>query len=89
MWSEPYFDTSGANMIISSYSVPIYLEKSGKRSFAGILTVDISLDWLQKQVSGIKVYQTGYAFMISKTGVLITHPMKDFIMNETIFSIAE
>lgn len=89
LWSEPYFDTAGANMVISSYSIPLFFENHGKKEFSGILTVDISLDWLQKYVNEIKVYETGYGFMISKTGVIVTHPIKDFIMNETVFSIAD
>lgn len=89
LWSEPYFDAGGANMVISTYSVPVWLMKNGIKEFAGVLTIDISLDWFQKYVNEIKVYQSGYGFMISKTGVLITHPIKNFIMNETIFSIAD
>jgi signal transduction histidine kinase len=89
LWSEPYFDAGGSNMVISTYSVPVYFEKNGKVQFSAILTIDISLEWLQKNVSEIKVYESGYGFMISKTGTIITHPIKDFIMNETIFSIAD
>jgi signal transduction histidine kinase len=89
LWSEPYFDAGGANMILSTYSVPLYSEKDGKKKFVGILTIDLSLDWLQQYVNEIKVYETGYGFMISKTGSMITHPIKDLIMNETIFSIAD
>ncbi len=89
MWSEPYYDAGGADMLLSTYSVPLYSTKSGKKVFVGILTIDLSLEWLQQYVNEIKVYKTGYGFMISKTGTIITHPMKQFIMNETIFSIAE
>jgi signal transduction histidine kinase len=89
MWSEPYFDSGGAEMVLSTYSVPLYSKIDGVRKFVGILTVDLSLDYLRQYVDDIKVYQTGYAFMISKTGGMITHPIKDFIMNETIFSIAD
>ena len=89
LWSEPYYDARGANMVLSTYSVPIYFEKNGKKEFVAILTIDLSLDWLQQYVNSIKVYNTGYGFMVSKTGGIITHPITDFIMNETIFSIAD
>lgn len=89
LWSEPYFDSGGANMVLSTYSVPLYSKKGGEKKFVGILTIDLSLDWLQRYVNEIKVYKTGYGFMISKTGGIITHPIKDFIMNETIFSISD
>ncbi len=89
IWSEPYFDEGGGNIVMSTYSVPIYKNIDGKRKFVGILTADISLDWLHNIFEEIKVYKTGYAFMISKNGSIVTHPRKDLIMNETIFSIAE
>jgi signal transduction histidine kinase/HAMP domain-containing protein len=89
VWSEPYYDNGGSNMLISTYSVPLYLETGGKKEFAGILSVDLSLDWLQKYVNEIKVNKTGYGFMTSRTGVIVTHPIKKMIMNETVFSIAD
>ncbi|MFO7615704.1 MAG: cache domain-containing protein, partial [Bacteroidales bacterium] len=89
MWSEPYFDEGGADMVISTYSIPIYLTKDGVKSFAGILTIDLSLDWLQDYVNQMKIYETGYGFMISKSGTIVTHPTSSLIMNETVFSIAD
>lgn len=89
LWSEPYYDEGGGNILMSTYSVPFYIIHEGKRKFAGIITADISLTWLQKIVSSIKVYRTGYAFLISRSGRIVTHPQKDLIMNESIFSLAE
>jgi signal transduction histidine kinase/methyl-accepting chemotaxis protein len=89
LWSEPYYDEGSENIVISTYSVPLYQYVGGKKKFIGILAADLSLEWLQKIVSSIKVYETGYAFMISRNGSLVTHPKKELIMNTTIFSIAE
>jgi len=68
VWSEPYFDEGGGNIIMSTYSVPFYKTVSGKRQFMGIVTADISLAWLQEIVASIKIAQTGYGFLISKNG---------------------
>jgi signal transduction histidine kinase len=89
IWSEPYFDEGGGDAVMSTYSIPIYRIKDNQKTFAGILTIDLSLDWLQRYVNNIKVYETGYGFMISKVGTIVTHPTKDFIMNQTIFSLAD
>jgi signal transduction histidine kinase len=89
LWSEPYFDVGGVDQLVSTYSVPLYDRRNGQKKFIGILTIDLSLDWFQKQVNRIKVYETGFGFLISKNGVIVSHPVKDFIMNETIFSIAD
>ena len=89
VWSEPYFDEGAGNTVMSTYSVPLYRTIDGKKQFIGILTADVSLDWLQEFVNSIKVNKTGYGFMISQNGTIVTHPTSELIMNETIFSIAE
>jgi sigma-B regulation protein RsbU (phosphoserine phosphatase) len=89
VWSEPYYDEGGGGIIMSTYSVPFYKRVSEKRQFMGIMTADVSLSWLQEIVSSIKIFQTGYGFLLSKNGTVVTHPYKQLIMNETIFSVAE
>lgn len=89
VWSEPYFDKGGGNILMATYSVPFYKIFGGRRRFMGVVTADISLEWLRDIVSSIKVLRTGYGVLISKNGTVITHPLKQMIMNETIFSIAE
>jgi sigma-B regulation protein RsbU (phosphoserine phosphatase) len=88
-WSEPYYDEGGGNILMATYSVPFYKKVGGKRKFTGIVTADISLGGLQEVVSSIKVLQTGYGFLISKNGTIVTHPLKELIMNETLFGVAE
>jgi len=88
-WSEPYYDEGGGNIIMSTYSVPFYKNSNGKKKFMGIVTADISLDWLEKILSSIQISKTGYGFLISKNGTIVTHPNSSLIMNETIFSLAE
>lgn len=88
-WTEPYFDEGGGEMLMSTYSVPFFIREGGQRRFAGIATVDISLEWLTGIVEGIQIFETGYAFMLSRNGVAVTHPDRRNIMNESLFSIAE
>jgi class 3 adenylate cyclase/HAMP domain-containing protein len=89
VWSEPYFDKGGGNIIMSTYSVPFYWGQGPTRKFEGVVTADVSLMWLKDLISGIKIYKSGYAFLISGNGVFVTHPDQQWIMRESIFSIAE
>ncbi len=89
VWSEPYFDETGGSIIMSTYSVPFYKMVNGEKKMAGIITSDVSLSWLQEIVASIKIADTGFGFLISQNGTVVTHPDKNFIMNETIFSQAE
>ena len=88
-WTEPYFDEGGGNIIMSTYSVPLYYRQGGEREFAGILTVDISLNWLRELVDSIRVFETGFGFLISQNGTFVTHPVEELIINASIFSLAE
>lgn len=88
-WSEPYYDEGAGNILMATYSAPFYCIRSGERQLAGIATVDIELDWLTDMVHEIKIFESGYAFMISRKGVAITHPDRTQIMNNSIYSIAE
>ncbi len=89
IWSEPYYDEGAGNALMSTYSVPLYKTVQGRKVFIGILTADISLDWLQEFMNSIKVLKTGYGYVVSTNGTIVTHPVKSMVMNETIFSIAD
>ncbi len=89
VWSEPYFDEGAGDAIMSTYSVPIYKNENGKKRFIGVLTADISLNWLQDYMDSVKVCKSGYGYIISSRGTMISHPNKELIMKQTIFSIAD
>ncbi len=88
-WSEPYFDDGGGNLAMSTCSVPFYGETDGVRHLKGIVATDITLDSLTKLVSSVKILKTGYAALLSRNGMVLAHPLKDAVMNESFFSIAE
>ena len=90
-WSNPYFDEGGGETLMITYSYP-FMEKNLEpihQMLKGVITADISLDHLTDMVSGIKIEETGYAFLLSDKGDLIVWPQKDLIMKETIFSLAD
>jgi sigma-B regulation protein RsbU (phosphoserine phosphatase) len=89
VWSEPYFDESGGDIVMTTYSVPIFRSEGARREFLGVVTADVSLEWLRRQVGKISMYHSGYAFLLSKNGVFVSHPDSRLIMRESIFSLAE
>ena len=89
VWSEPYFDEGGADILMTSLSVPMFHRKAQERTFTGVITADISLTWLQEYVSKVSVYRSGYAFLVSRNGVFISTPDNRLIMRESLFSLAE
>jgi sigma-B regulation protein RsbU (phosphoserine phosphatase) len=88
-WSEPYYDEGGSNIPMSTCSVPFYETVGGQTRLRGVVTSDISLDSLTKLVSSVHILKTGYAALLSRNGMILAHPLKKAVMNETFFSIAE
>jgi sigma-B regulation protein RsbU (phosphoserine phosphatase) len=91
VWSDPYFDEGGGNILMTTYSVPFFERDTSGNALKvkGIVTADVSLVWLTKLISTIEVGRTGYCSVISDTGRFITHPRDALIMRESIFSVAE
>ena len=89
VWSEPYFDEGAGNIMMSTYSVPFFNYKDENQIFTGMVTADISLEWLMETIKKISSHQSSYSFLISRNGIFVSHPNKDYIMRESIFSIAE
>ncbi|GAB1394970.1 hypothetical protein MASR1M60_31340 [Rhodocyclaceae bacterium] len=88
-WSEPYYDNGSSGILMTTYSVPFYAGTGKTRRLMGVVLADVSLDWLTQGMSEIKVLDTGYAFLLSRNGAIVAHPVTDYIMNETLFTLAE
>ena len=82
-WSEPYYDDGGGEMMMTTYSKPLY-DSEGK--LYAVITADLSLEWLTNLVGEIKAFDNSYNLMVSRNASFIVHPDHDLILNETIFS---
>ena len=84
-WTEPWYDANATKETVISYCIPLFAE--GK--CIGIMRLDTKLSALQKIVSPLKLKHSGYAFLVSSIGTIITHPADSLTFNESIFSLAE
>ncbi|APH39117.1 histidine kinase [Methanohalophilus halophilus] len=58
-----------------------------KGNFQGIGGVDISLNYIDSIVSDIEIFNTGYAAVVSRTGILMSHPTeKEWIGHKSLNS---
>lgn len=89
VWSEPYFDEGGGNIVMSTFSVPFYRQTEAGREFRGVVTADVSLEALLESISSVSLYETGYAFLISRTGQFLAHPDRHRVMRQSVFSVSE
>jgi methyl-accepting chemotaxis protein len=79
---EPYL-YQGA--LLTSFISPILID--GK--FAGIAGADTSLNSWDKRVKQIKAFNTGYAFLVSNTGIFISAPDAEIIGAKTLSDLAK
>lgn len=84
-WSEPYYDEGGSDLIMTTYSLPLY-DATG-RMFA-IFTADLSLEWFAEKVNAVRPYPGAYTMMLGRGGTYLVHKRKEAILNETIFASA-
>lgn len=80
---EPYLYEG---VLLTSFISPI-IGQDG--SFIGIAGVDTTLNSWDQWVGQIKSFDTGYAFMVSNTGIFISAPDKSFIGTKTLTDLAK
>ena len=84
-WSEPYYDAGGGEMLMTTYSLPI-TDFDG--TVVGIMTADVSLDWLTDMVGSVHGYPHAFSILASRTGQLMVCPSKALVMKKTIQEVA-
>ncbi|MBM4328078.1 MAG: HAMP domain-containing protein [Deltaproteobacteria bacterium] len=91
IWTKPYFDKGGGNVIMTTYSQPFFhlRPEGGRGSVRGVVTADVSVGWLTRRLASVKVLQTGFCFLVSGDGTFVAHPDQQFIMNESLFTLAD
>ncbi|MDF2937842.1 MAG: chemotaxis protein [Paenibacillaceae bacterium] len=62
--------------------IALPLTSGGKTS--GVLLGTVSFPSLTGAVSNVKIGESGYAYMVDKTGMLVAHPTKEKVLNENI-----
>ena len=83
LWSEPYLDRGGGEVLMSTYSVPIYLTTDeAQRRFYGVLTADLALKQLSGQLSAVPLGEFGGAMLLSRGGRVLASPRPELLMKQ-------
>lgn len=68
---EPWaYDIAGKNVFMVDFVVP--MKKDGQ--FKGVVGIDFPMGTIDEFVTKIKIFETGYAFLLSNAGTFIAHP---------------
>lgn len=74
-WSEPYFDTGGGEIMMTTYSAPIIRDEK----FIGVATVDLALADLPTRVDRADL-QGGTFAVLSRSGHFVAAPVPELLM---------
>ena len=83
-WSEPYLDECGGNVPMTTNSVPL---RDHDKHVVGVLTADVSLDWLTDKVGTPDAYTNAFSMLISRSGRIMVCPIDTLSMRATIQGI--
>ena len=72
-----------------TYTVPVFTESAGESRFAGVVTADISLEWLTELIEPQEVKSSGYAVVLSRQGLILAHPDPSMLMTAVTVLQAE
>jgi phosphoserine phosphatase RsbU/P len=61
VWSEPYLDEGGGETRMVTFSALVFRASPGGRTVRGVVTVDLTLDWLNEAAQGIAEGTEGYS----------------------------
>jgi methyl-accepting chemotaxis protein len=75
-WSDPFYDDL-TKITMVTCSAPFFTSGG---EFNGTATVDINLKDIQAYISTMKIGETGYVYMVDKTGLCIAHPVEEYVM---------
>ncbi|MBT3383908.1 MAG: SpoIIE family protein phosphatase [Prolixibacteraceae bacterium] len=90
-WTEPFLCPENQNVVVSFYSPIKFINKNNNISVIGEVICELSLHNLNDSVNSIKIGDEGrgFAFLVSKNGNYITHPRKELILTQNIFTISD
>lgn len=69
IWLPPYY-TENLDVRVVSYNVPVYW----KDRFVGVIGIEIAWETLAHEVENIRLFDSGYAFLIDADSNIIFHP---------------
>ena len=82
VWLPPY-NTENLDVLVVSYNLPVYWNNQ----FIGVIGIEIDCKTLDRAVENIRLFDSGYAFLIDADSHMIYHPA--IKSGQKVFSVPE
>lgn len=73
LWVEPYFDRDGGEVLMTTFSVPVYrTSEQGAGELYAVVTADITLEELQNYLQRLRLGDSGFGILLSRKGTILS-----------------
>lgn len=73
------------DVLMTSYITPIIRN----HTFTGTVGIDVALKSIDQTVRKVKIFDTGYAFLVSNKGVFVSYPRNEFIGTVSLNNLSQ
>ena len=85
-WSDPIVCSRNKHIVVS-YFAPVYETVDGEKKRVGEVICELSLLELNESLNKMKVGEDGYSVLLSRNGLYLTHPRKEWIMKRNVYNL--
>lgn len=87
-WSQPYFDESVGDILMTTYSAVVYrTDDGGGREAIAVVTIDVAVDTIADAVQAFDLGGAGYAEILSDKGTYLYSPDESRVLGgESLFT---
>ena len=80
-WVEPYYDDGGGEVLMTTFAVPVYrIDDQDQRFLYAVVTADVALEELHGYLQRLRLGDSGFGTMLSRTGIILSSKNPDNIM---------
>lgn len=81
LWVEPYYDAGGAEVLMTTYAVPVFREsEDGQRFLYAVITADVALDDLHAYLQRLHLGDNSFGILLSREGVILSSRHSENVM---------
>ncbi len=88
-WTNPYYGAAAQSWFVD-YGVPFYYSSGPKKGqVRGIVDFAIEVGDFKKIIHSLSVGRTGYGFINTENGLILSHPIADYVGTKTLQDLRE
>jgi sigma-B regulation protein RsbU (phosphoserine phosphatase) len=89
VWIEPYFDSGAGEILMTTFSIPIYHSNaSGRLSLYAVLTADVALERLHTYLQQLRLGQSSKSVLLTRGGIVMSSSRREDIVQNYLDALS-